>query len=65
VDCLIPSAESRLPLAVVDDAGVLLGVIPRVTLLNALGGYDANGETGEPAVEPATAEVVSDGKVVS
>lgn len=37
-DCLIPSAESRFPLAVVDEQGRLLGVIPRVTLLNALGG---------------------------
>lgn len=37
IDLLIPSAESRLPLAVVDD-GCLVGVIPRVTLLAALGG---------------------------
>ncbi|GAA1971054.1 glycine betaine/L-proline ABC transporter ATP-binding protein [Amycolatopsis minnesotensis] len=32
-----PAAESRLPLAVVDDDGKLLGVIPRATLLAALG----------------------------
>lgn len=44
-DCLIPSAESRVPIAVVDDDGRLLGVIPRVTLLSALGGNDANNET--------------------
>jgi len=37
IDLLIPSAESRLPLAVVED-GCLVGVIPRVTLLAALGG---------------------------
>lgn len=42
-DCLIPSAESRLPLAVVED-GRLLGVIPRVTLLTAL----ASGKNGAP-----------------
>lgn len=36
-ELLIPSAESRLPLAVVED-GSLVGVIPRVTLLAALGG---------------------------
>ncbi|WP_305859217.1 quaternary amine ABC transporter ATP-binding protein [Amycolatopsis sp. CA-230715] len=32
-----PAAESRLPLAVVDDDGKLLGVIPRATLLASLG----------------------------
>ncbi len=37
-ELLVPSAESRLPLAVVKD-GRLLGVIPRVTLLDALS-YD-------------------------
>jgi len=42
-ECLIPSAESRLPLAVVED-GRLLGVIPRVTLLTAL----ASGKNGAP-----------------
>ncbi|MBN2840168.1 MAG: glycine betaine/L-proline ABC transporter ATP-binding protein [Coriobacteriia bacterium] len=65
VDCLIPSAESRLPLAVVDDQGVLLGVIPRVTLLNALGGYDANGQTEEPVVESIAGEAATGGEVVS
>jgi len=48
VDCLIPSAESRLPLAVVDDDRTLLGVIPRVTLLNVLGGNDTNGAECSP-----------------
>jgi len=42
VDLLVPSAESRLPLAVVD-GGRLVGVIPRVTLLAALGGVTRNG----------------------
>ena len=45
-----PSAESRLPLAVVDDSLRLLGVIPRVSLLAALGnsaiaGADSGGGT--------------------
>ncbi|PFG38657.1 glycine betaine/proline transport system ATP-binding protein [Georgenia soli] len=31
-----PAAESRLPLAVVDDGGRLLGVVPRVALLEAM-----------------------------
>jgi len=37
-DLFAPSAESPLPLAVVDDDQRLVGVIPRVTLLAALGG---------------------------
>ncbi len=39
------SVESQLPVAVVDDKQRLLGVIPRVTLLAALGNVPAN--TGE------------------
>ncbi|MGB4442016.1 MAG: glycine betaine/L-proline ABC transporter ATP-binding protein [Coriobacteriia bacterium] len=65
VECLIPSAESRLPLAVVDDDGVLLGVIPRVTLLNALGGSDMNGGDEEPAAEHAAGEPASGGEGVA
>ncbi|MQA96670.1 MAG: betaine/proline/choline family ABC transporter ATP-binding protein [Streptosporangiales bacterium] len=40
-----PAAEHRLPLAVVDERERLLGVIPRVTLLHALGaiGSESNG----------------------
>jgi glycine betaine/proline transport system ATP-binding protein len=51
-DCLIPSAESRLPLAVVED-GKLLGVIPRVTLLTALGRPNGNSEDGAAASSAA------------
>src|SRR5690606_20288257 len=36
-DLFIPAAESQLPLAVTDAEGRLVGVIPRVTLLAALG----------------------------
>lgn len=36
-DLFIDSAKHTTPLPVVDDVGRLLGVIPRVTLLNALG----------------------------
>ncbi len=43
-ECLIPAAESRVPLAVVED-GHLLGVIPRATLLKALG-TEHSGHTG-------------------
>jgi glycine betaine/proline transport system ATP-binding protein len=46
------SVESPLPVAVIDDQKRLLGVIPRVTLLAALGNIPAN--TGEiTAIEPA------------
>jgi glycine betaine/proline transport system ATP-binding protein len=37
-ETLAPAAESPLPLAVVDDQGRLLGVVPRVVLLAALSG---------------------------
>ncbi|MGH4017923.1 MAG: quaternary amine ABC transporter ATP-binding protein [Pseudonocardiaceae bacterium] len=38
VELLVPCAETRLPLAIVDDAHRLLGVVSRATLLAALGG---------------------------
>lgn len=41
-DLFAPSVESQLPLAVVDDAGKLVGVVPQVTLLAAMAGI---GET--------------------
>jgi glycine betaine/proline transport system ATP-binding protein len=52
-----PSVESPLPVAVVDDKLRLLGVIPRVTLLAALGNVTST--TGEIAVvePPATYSV--------
>ncbi|SHJ81440.1 glycine betaine/proline transport system ATP-binding protein [Tessaracoccus bendigoensis DSM 12906] len=43
-DLVVPSIESPLPVVVTDDAGRLQGVVPRVTLLAALGG-DSNGGT--------------------
>ena len=64
VDCLVPSAGSLLPLAVVDENGVLLGVIPRVTLLNALGGngVEVEGQSTDGASE-STDGVRSDEEV--
>lgn len=50
-DIVEASLESPLPIAVVDDEGRLLGVVPRVTLLAALG--NVSNSTGElPIVEP-------------
>ena len=50
VDLVEPSVSSALPIAVVDDRKRLLGVVPRVTLLAALGNLDTT--TGEiPIVE--------------
>jgi glycine betaine/proline transport system ATP-binding protein len=37
VNLFVPAVESPLPLAVTDDESRLVGVIPRVTLLAALG----------------------------
>ena len=49
MNLFIPSVESPLPLAVTDDDGRLVGVIPRVTLLAALGpGPGATGELTLP-----------------
>ena len=49
MNLFIPSIESPVPLAVTDAAGRLVGVIPRVTLLAALGpGPGATGELTLP-----------------
>ena len=51
VDLVELAVESDLPIAVVDERQRLVGVIPRVTLLAALGNVSTN--TGElPAMEP-------------
>ncbi|TFC81145.1 glycine betaine/L-proline ABC transporter ATP-binding protein [Cryobacterium cheniae] len=51
VDLVEPSVGSDLAIAVVDEKNRLLGVIPRVTLLAALGNVSTN--TGElPVIEP-------------
>lgn len=50
MNLFVPAVESPLPLAVTDDSDRLIGVIPRVTLLAALG-PGSNG-TGEIAVHP-------------
>ena len=44
-----PAAESAVPLAVVDDEGRLVGVVPRVTLLEAMAGEAVeNGNVSTP-----------------
>jgi len=53
VDLFELAVESPLPIAVVDDEGRLLGVIPRVTLLAALGNVDTS-TSPIPVLEPAT-----------
>ena len=51
VDLVEPSVGSDLPIAVVDSKNRLLGVIPRVTLLAAIG--NVNTSTGElPVIHP-------------
>ena len=67
VDLFAPSAESPVPLAVVDDQGRLSGVIPRVSLLEAMAPEDspssapspANGDTEITADEPEGAQTTT------
>ncbi|MFS8477656.1 MAG: glycine betaine/L-proline ABC transporter ATP-binding protein [Micromonosporaceae bacterium] len=61
-DLFATCAESPHPVAVVDENGRLAGVIPRITLLNALGSIGADNGTGTTsgaAAEPVTAGVAS------
>jgi glycine betaine/proline transport system ATP-binding protein len=48
-DLFARCAESPFPVPVADDGGKLLGVIPRVTLLAALGSVNGNGHNEEVA----------------
>ena len=58
INLFVPAVESPLPLAVVDDRGRLTGVIPRVTLLAALGpGPGATGEITIPVLPVPGAEI--------
>lgn len=50
-EMVVPSIESPLPLAVADDDGRLMGVVPRVTLLAALGGESTNGSSQVSGLE--------------
>ena len=54
-DLVIPSLESPLPLAVVDDRHRLIGVIPRVVLLAAFAG--GNGNTDEITIAHSPEQV--------
>ena len=57
-DMFASAAEARLPLAVTDDAGRLVGVVPRVRILQAMarpnGEDDAPAPLAEPPVDAAT-----------
>lgn len=57
IDLFIPSAESPLPLPVVDDEGHLVGVIPRATLLAALGHQAGDDAVHQPAPPLAASEI--------
>ncbi|WP_309127280.1 glycine betaine/L-proline ABC transporter ATP-binding protein [Microbacterium sp.] len=60
MNLFIPSVESPLPLAVTDAEGRLTGVIPRVTLLAALGpGPGATGELTIP-MQPMPATMIDE-----
>ncbi|MFJ4254004.1 glycine betaine/L-proline ABC transporter ATP-binding protein [Microbacterium sp. NPDC090003] len=58
MNLFVPAVESPLPLAVTDAEGRLVGVIPRITLLAALGpGPNATGELTLPLQPMPQAEV--------
>ncbi|TXK19651.1 glycine betaine/L-proline ABC transporter ATP-binding protein [Homoserinibacter sp. GY 40078] len=59
IELFVPAAESPLPLAVTDERERLVGVLPRITLLAALGGGAT--ATGEISLGvPLPAEVVEE-----
>lgn len=60
MNLFVPAVETPLPLAVLDDNGRLVGVIPRVTLLAALGpGPNSTGELSVPP-QPVAASVIDE-----
>jgi glycine betaine/proline transport system ATP-binding protein len=61
-DVFAPAAESPLPVPVVDDASRLVGVIPRVTLLEAMAPSEVVApEAAPPGPDPSTADVPGTG----
>ncbi|SEJ68092.1 quaternary amine ABC transporter ATP-binding protein [Demequina mangrovi] len=59
-DLFIPSLEASLPLGVLDERDRLVGVIPRVTLLAALGGEPEAAVQAAPRPDPMPTEVVDE-----
>ncbi|GAB3821811.1 glycine betaine/L-proline ABC transporter ATP-binding protein [Tessaracoccus terricola] len=57
-ELVTPAIESPLPLAVTDERGHLIGVVPRVTLLAALGGEDASEAVAAQVITPLPAATV-------
>ena len=57
-ELFIPAIESELPLGVIDDRGRLVGVVPRVTLLAALGGTSGAEAQEGSRPDPLPTEVV-------
>ncbi len=63
-DLFVPALESEVPLAVTDEQDRLVGVIPRVTLLAALGpGTTATGEMTVPVPSTIIDEVLAESAV--
>jgi glycine betaine/proline transport system ATP-binding protein len=60
LDLFVPAVESPLPLAVTDAVGRLTGVIPRVTLLAALGPGPSSTEEITLPVPPVSAEIIDE-----
>jgi glycine betaine/proline transport system ATP-binding protein len=64
-DLFSESAGSEVPIAVLDETGRLAGVIPRVTLLAALGNGGPSASELDPEPDPALDESVPTGAEVS
>lgn len=61
MNLFVPAVESPLPLAVVDDSNRLVGVIPRVTLLAALGpGSNGTEELSIVPQQPVATSVIDE-----
>ncbi|WP_448073161.1 quaternary amine ABC transporter ATP-binding protein [Georgenia yuyongxinii] len=60
-----PAAEARLPLAVVDEGGKLLGVVPRVALLAAMAPPGARGGDGTASAESAAMPAQTAGRAAA
>jgi len=59
-ELFIPAIESELPLGVIDDKDRLVGVVPRVTLLAALGGTSGAEAQEGPRLDPLPTEEVDE-----
>ncbi len=63
IDLFLPSSESPLPVPVTNEDGQLVGVVPRATLLAALGNQNGNDEAPQEEASPEWPEPVDSGLI--